>query len=78
MRIVFECFQGGYKYNALAGYGSAISTYHDPILGIPIRENEIIFALLSGIFNKKPAQPEFNFIWYIVKVLDFYANFRLW
>ena len=30
-------FQGGYKYNILARYGSAISASHDPIIGIPVR-----------------------------------------
>ena len=51
--------------------GSAISAYHDPIQGVSVGQNDRASACLSGIFNNRPKQPKYNFIWDVKKVLDF-------
>ena len=51
----------GYEYNITAGYRTPVSAYHEP-------SNR--FAI-SGIFNNRPTEPKFNFVWDIKNVLDF-------
>ena len=36
VQFLTECFQKGFKYNTIAGFGSAISAYHDPIQSISV------------------------------------------
>ena len=76
VQFLTECFQEGFKYNTIAGFGSAISVYHDPIQGIPVGKHPKVSDLLTGIFNKNPPQPKFNFIWHVKKVLNFLSSQR--
>ena len=39
----------GYEHSTTAGFRSAISAYHDPINGIPVRKESGISALLAGV-----------------------------
>ena len=59
-----EFFQEDFKYSTIASFRSAISAYHDAIEGIS--------DLLTSIFNKNPSQPNYNFIWHVKNVIDFY------
>ena len=70
------CFHKGYEYNTIAGYRSAISVYHDTIEGFVVGQHPRVSALLSGIFNNRPPQPKYNFIWDVKKVLDFLVTLK--
>ena len=64
-------FHEGYEYNTITCLRSAIFTYYDPIQGVSVGQNDRFFALFSGIFNNRPTEPKFNFIWDVKEVLDF-------
>ena len=57
-----QCFQEGFKWNTIVRFRLAISVYYDPIQGIPVRKHPRVSDPLTGIFNKNPPQPKFNFI----------------
>ena len=54
-----------------AGYRSAIFAYHEPVGRFKLGEHPGFLILLSGIFNNRPTQPKFNFVWDVKNVLDF-------
>ena len=62
--MLYECI-------TITGFRSAISAYHHPINGILIGKESRISALLAGVYNIRPAQPRYIFIWYVKKVIDF-------
>ena len=64
----------GYEHSTIAGFRSAISAYHDPINGIPIEKESRISDLLAGVYNIRPPQTRYTFIWDVKKVIDFLAT----
>ena len=66
-----ELFEKGLEYRTIGTDRSAISVFQDPIEDIQVGNNPRVFALMSGIFNKRPPQPKCPFIWYEETVLDF-------
>ena len=76
VQFLTECFQEGFKCNTIAGFRSAISAYHDPIQGISVGKHPRVSDLLTGIINKNPPQPKFNFIWNVKKVINFLSSQR--
>ena len=63
-----------YEHSTIAGFRPVISVYHDPINGIPIGKESRISALLAGVYNIRPPQPRYPFIWDVKKVIDFLAT----
>ena len=57
-----ELFEKGLKYRTTGTPVSAISEFHDPIENIRAANRPRVSALMSGIFNKRPPQPEYPFI----------------
>ena len=49
----------------------AILVYHDPIGDIPVGLNSRVAAPLSGIFDNRPPQPKYAFIWDVKRVIEF-------
>ena len=66
-----ELFKKGLEYRAIGTHRSAIFAFHDPFENIRADNHSRVFALMSGIFNKRPPQPRHPFIWDVVTVLDF-------
>ena len=66
----------GYEHSTIAGFRSAISAYHDHINGIPIEKESRISDLLAGVYNIRPPQPRYTFIWDVKKVIDFLATWN--
>ena len=64
----------GYGHSTIARFKSAISAYQDSINGIPIGKESWISALLAGVYNIRPLQPKYTFIWDAKKVIDFLAT----
>ena len=50
---------------------SAISAYYEYVDNKPVGQRPHVCALLKGVFNKRPPQPRYVFIWEIQTVLDF-------
>ena len=66
-----ELFEKGLEYRTIGTHKSAISEFHDPIENIRIGNHPRVSALMSGIFNKRPPQPKYPFVWDVETVLDF-------
>ena len=52
----------------------AILTFHQPIENIEVGSHPRVSALTSGVFNKRPSQPKYPFIWDVETVSDFLYN----
>ena len=50
---------------------SAISACHVHIDGNSVEKHPKVYALLTGIFNQRPPQPRYVFIWDVVIVLQY-------
>ena len=66
-----ELFEKGLEYRTIGSHRPAISAFHDPIGNIRVGNHPRVSALMSGIFNKKPPQPKYLFIWDVETVLNF-------
>ena len=56
-------YEKGYEYSTICFHRSAISAFHDRIQGKPVGEHPFVSALITGIFNERPPQPKYTFIW---------------
>ena len=66
-----ESFGKGLEYRTIGTHRFAISAFHDPIGNIRVGNHPRVSSLMSGIFNKWPRQPKYQFIWNLETVLDF-------
>ena len=71
LEFLAELFEKGLEYRTIGTHRSAISAFHDPIENIRVGSHPRVSALMSGIFNKRPPQPKYPFIWDVETVLDF-------
>ena len=67
-------FNEGIQYQTVNAHRSAISAYHNFINGKPIEKHPKVCALLTGIFNERPPQPRYSFIWNVDVVLTYIKN----
>ena len=61
----------GWKTEPFGTHRSAISTFHDTIGNISVGNHPRVSTLMSVIFNKRPPQSKYPFIWGVETVLDF-------
>ena len=66
-----QIFQNRIQYRTINNYRSAISAFHDYIQGKPVEEHPRICSLVAGVFNSRPPQPKYCFIWNVQAVIDF-------
>ena len=64
-------FKSGYEYRTTCTRRSAISAFHNNIEGRPIGEHPQVSSLITSVFNNRPLQPKYNFIWNVQLVLDY-------
>ena len=64
-----DLLEKGLAYRTINIHRSAISTYHEPLHGSPIGRSPLVCSLLSGVFNLRPPQPKYPFVWDVEKVL---------
>ena len=66
-----QLFENLLKYRTINNYRSAISAFDDHIQGKPLEEHPRICCLVVGVFNSRPPQPRYCFIWNVQTVIDF-------
>ena len=66
-----ELFDAGYEYRTINSNRSAISAYHQTIDSKGVSSNNKVCKLLSGVFNSRPPQPKYTFIWDVQTVLGY-------
>ena len=54
---------GTVKCNTIGVHRSAILSYLEKIEDMPVVQHPIVTSLLAGIFNSRPPQPRYNFVW---------------
>ena len=64
-------FDLGYEYRTVNCHRSAISAYHEHVDNKPLGQHPDARALLKGVFNQRPPQPRYLFIWDIQTISDF-------
>ena len=64
-----DLYQQGLQYRTINNHRSAISAFHEHVLGKPVGEHPRVCALLTGIFNSRPPQPKYCFIWNVQTVI---------
>ena len=71
LEFLSQLFRNGLQYRTINNYRSAISAFQDYIQGKPVGEQPRICSLVAGVFNSRPAQPRYCFIWNVQTVTDF-------
>ena len=71
INFLSEKFDKGLQYRTLNCLRSAISAYHVHIDGKSVGKHPKVCALLAGIFNQRPPQPRYVFIWDVEIVLQY-------
>ena len=71
LEFLSQHFQNGLQYRTINNYRSAISAFHDHIQGKSVGEHPRICSLVAGVFNSRPPQPRYCFIWNVQTVIDF-------
>ena len=66
-----KLFEDDLAYSSIGVCRSALSAYHDPIDGFKLGEHPKVSALLAGIYNKRPPQPRYTFIWDVDTLLRY-------
>ena len=66
-----ERFNTGYEYRTIISHRSAISSYHQTIDGKGVGSIDKVCKILSVVFNLRPPQPNYNFIWNVQTVLEY-------
>ena len=64
-------FEEGYEYSSICSYRSAISAFHEKVEGRNVGEHPEISSLVTGIFNERPPQPRYTFIWDVQTVINY-------
>ena len=70
-----ELFSKGFAYRTINCHRSALSAYHDLLEGFPVGKHPRVTALMTGVFNKRPPQPRYTFIWDVDQVLEHIQKF---
>ena len=69
LKYLSTLFEKGLQYRTTNSYCSAILAYHDYVDGKPVAKHPRVCALLTGVFNQKPPQPRYTFVWDVEIVL---------
>ena len=64
-------FKKGYEYKTIGCHRSTISAFHDYVDWKPVGQHPEVCALVSGIFNNRPPQPRYMFLWSVESVINY-------
>ena len=71
LEFLSQLFQNGLQYRTINNYRSAISAFHDHIQEKTVEKHPRTCSLVAGVFNSRPPQPRYCFIWNTQTVIDF-------
>ena len=69
MNYLLALFEKGLQYRTINSHHSATSVYHNYIDGTPVGNHPRFCALLKAVFNHRPQQPRYKFVWDVEIVL---------
>ena len=56
-------FLEGLEYSTTGVHRSAISADHENVDDMPVGQHPLVTSLMAGIFNSRPSQPRYIFVW---------------
>ena len=59
----------GLQYRTINSHRSTISAYHNYVDGKPVGKHPRVCAMQTGVFNQRPPQPRFTFVWDVEIIL---------
>lgn len=65
----------GIGYSSINSARSALSTFIVNDVGLSIGNSPIVKRFMKGVFELRPSQPKYKFIWDVKIVLDFLQNY---
>ena len=71
LEFLGEFLDAGYEYRTINSPRSAISAYHQTIDSKDVGSDDKVCKLLNGVFNLRPPQPKYTFIWDVQTVLEY-------
>ena len=71
LEFLSQLFQNRLQYRTIDSYRSAISAFHDHIQGKLVGGHPRICSLVACVFNSKPPQPRYSFVWNVQTMIDF-------
>ena len=71
LEYLSQLFQNGLQYRTINNYRSVIYAFHDHIQGKSVGKTSEFAFLVAGVFNSRPSQPRYCFIWNVRTVTDF-------
>ena len=63
-------FEKDCEYRTIGCHRSVISVFHDYVEGKPVGQHPEVCALVSGIFNNRPPQSRYMFVWSMESVIN--------
>ncbi|XP_056416156.1 integrase/recombinase xerD homolog [Hyla sarda] len=69
-------FEIGKAYRKINVYRSAISSYHAPILSVPISKHPLVCKLMKGIKFRRPPMPKYSSTWDVNALLDLFLSWE--
>jgi len=64
-------FDSGLACRTINSHRSAISAYHELVEGKPVGQHPRVCGLITGVFNQRPPQPRYTFVWDVECVINF-------
>ena len=64
-------FEKGYEYKTVGCHRSTISAFHDYVDGKPVGQHPEVCALFCGIFNNRPPQSRYMFMWSVESIINY-------
>ena len=66
-------FEKEYEYRTIGCHRSTstVSAFHDYTNGKRVGQYPEVFAPVSGIFNNRPSQPRYMFVWSVESVINY-------
>ena len=71
IEFLTEYFNTGVGYNAVNSARSALSFLTKPLHGIPFGKDPLVSRFLRGVFNIRPALPQYVSTWNVSKVFQY-------
>ena len=70
VNFLANLYSEGYQYQSLNAYRSAISSTHQYVDGVSVRNHPTVAWLLQGVFNSRQSQPRYAAFWDVGVVIQ--------
>ena len=72
-----EIFELRFEYSTINTHRSVISTFHEPGEGFSVGKHPKFCNLITSVYNKRPSNPRYCFVWDIETVLRYLRSLSI-